>query len=127
MKSKAPLVMMEQIVMVLVFALAAALCLRTFVLSGKISQMTENKNRAVLEVQNAAENMKHGDAVGTTYFSKEWEIVQEETFAEYIMTVSYAETSNLPVWQAEIVLMTAEGEELARIPVAGQTEVEKNE
>ena len=40
MKSKAPLVMMEQVVMVLIFALAAALCLQTFVLSGKISKNT---------------------------------------------------------------------------------------
>lgn len=31
MRSKAPLVLMEQLVMVLVFALAAAVCLRLFV------------------------------------------------------------------------------------------------
>lgn len=31
MRSKAPLVMMEQMVMLLVFALAAALCLQAFV------------------------------------------------------------------------------------------------
>ena len=35
MKSKAPLVMMEQMVMILVFALAAALCMRAVVLSSK--------------------------------------------------------------------------------------------
>lgn len=33
MRSKAPLVLMEQLVMVLVFALAAALCVQVFVLS----------------------------------------------------------------------------------------------
>ena len=33
MRSKAPLVMMEQMVMLLVFALAAALCLQAFVRS----------------------------------------------------------------------------------------------
>ena len=32
MKSRAPLVMMEQLVMVLVFALAAAVCVRIFAL-----------------------------------------------------------------------------------------------
>ena len=58
MKSKAPLVMMEQIVMVLIFALAAALCLQTFVLSGKISKNTEELNRASIETQNVAESLK---------------------------------------------------------------------
>lgn len=124
MKSKAPLVMMEQIVMVLVFALAAALCLQTFVLSGKISKMTEAKNRAAVEAQNAAETMKNGDAVSTRFYTGEWQMTREESAAEYIMTVSYTESAKLPVWQAEITMTTAGGEELVRIPVAGQTEVE---
>ena len=123
MKSKAPLVMMEQIVMVLVFALAAALCLQTFVLSGKMSKMTEVKNRAVVEAQNAAETMKNGDAVGKRFYTGDWRLTQDESLAEYILTVSYEETVQLPVWQAEIVLATAGGEELIRLPVAGQTEV----
>lgn len=123
MKSKAPLVMMEQIVMVLVFALAAALCLQTFVLSGKMSKMTEVKNRAVVEAQNAAETIKNGDAVGKRFYTGDWRLTQDESLAEYILTVSYEETVQLPVWQAEIVLATAGGEELIRLPVAGQTEV----
>lgn len=123
MKSKAPLVMMEQIVMVLVFALAAALCLQTFVLSGKISKMMEAKNRAAVEAQNAAEAMKNGDAVSTRLYTGEWQVTREESAAEYIMTVSYEESAKLPVWQAEIIMTTAGGEELVRIPVAGQMEV----
>ena len=38
MRSKAPLVMMEQMVMLLVFALAAALCLQAFVRSDEIGR-----------------------------------------------------------------------------------------
>ena len=41
MKSRAPLALMEQTVMVLVFALAAALCLRAFVLADGISRQVE--------------------------------------------------------------------------------------
>ena len=96
MKSKAPLAMMEQIVMVLVFALAAALCLQTFVLSGKISKKTEAKNRAVTEVQNAAELMKNGgfleyveryapaetEGEYVTFFTGDWQITGEEKQAE---------------------------------------------
>ena len=46
---------MEQIVMLLVFALAAAVCLRVFVLSGNLSRQGEIRGNAVTAVQNAAE------------------------------------------------------------------------
>lgn len=141
MKSKAPLAMMEQIVMVLVFALAAALCLQTFVLSGKISKKTEAKNRAVTEVQNAAELMKNGgfleyakryaptetEGEYVSFFTEDWQITGEEKQAEYKMTVTYTESAELPLWQADITLATASGEELISIPVAGQMEVMQNE
>ena len=58
MKSKAPLSLMEQLIMLLVFALAAALCLQVFVLSGKVSRSSETKSHAVTAVQNAAEVTK---------------------------------------------------------------------
>ncbi len=59
MKSKAPLVMMEQMVMILVFALAAALCLRAFVLSDSMSKESERRDRAVLLCENLAEDVKN--------------------------------------------------------------------
>ena len=64
MKSKAPLSLMEQLVMLLVFALAAALCLQVFLLSGQMSLRGEARDRAVTQVQNAAEVLKatSGDA-----------------------------------------------------------------
>ena len=58
MKSRAPLVMMEQLVMVLVFALAAAVCVRIFALSDRLSLENETRDRAVTAVQNAAETLK---------------------------------------------------------------------
>ena len=58
MRSKTPLALMEQVIMILVFALAAALCLRVFVLAEKISQNSEDLDRAVLLCQNAAEALK---------------------------------------------------------------------
>ncbi|MCI9425675.1 MAG: hypothetical protein HFF30_08945, partial [Flavonifractor sp.] len=51
MRSKAPLVMMEQMVMLLVFALAAALCLQAFVRSDAQSKHSEARDRAVLQAQ----------------------------------------------------------------------------
>ena len=45
MKSKAPLMLMEQMIMLLVFALAAALCLQAFVKSEQLSSRSENRDR----------------------------------------------------------------------------------
>ena len=58
MRSKSPLALMEQVVMVLVFALAAALCLQVFVLSDRMSGQNQDTDRAVLLAQNTAETIK---------------------------------------------------------------------
>lgn len=59
MKNKSPLALMEQLLMVLVFALAAALCLQGFVLANRISTHMEARNHAVNIAQNAAEVVKY--------------------------------------------------------------------
>lgn len=58
MKSKTHLALMEQLVMILVFALAAVVCLRVFVYSHQLSLKNEIRDGAVLAAQNAAEIMK---------------------------------------------------------------------
>ena len=59
-KSKAPLVMLEQMVMLLVFALAAALCLQAFVKSDAASREAEARDRAANLCQSLAEMMRSG-------------------------------------------------------------------
>lgn len=59
MKSRAPLALMEQMVMLLVFALAAALCLQAFVKSDQISLKSEARSNAALAAQNTAEIICH--------------------------------------------------------------------
>ena len=58
MKSKAPLLLMEQMVMLLVFALAAALCLQAFVKSDSLSRRSEERDQAVILCQTAAETIR---------------------------------------------------------------------
>lgn len=58
MKSKASLLLMEQLIMILVFALAAVLCLQVFVSADQISRDTARQDRAVLLAQNGAEAVK---------------------------------------------------------------------
>lgn len=55
MRSKTPLALMEQLVMLLVFALAAALCVQAFVRSDLISRRGEARDRAAVLCQSVAE------------------------------------------------------------------------
>lgn len=59
MRSKAPLALIEQIIMLLVFALAAALCLRAFVWADQQSEINAQRDRAMLLAQSAAETVKY--------------------------------------------------------------------
>ena len=58
MRSKASLFLMEQLVMLLVFALAAALCLGVFVRADHISEETQQRDQAEILACNAAELLK---------------------------------------------------------------------
>lgn len=57
-RSKAPLPLMELMVMILVFALATVLCLQAFLKSDRLSRKGENRDRAVALCQSAAEAVR---------------------------------------------------------------------
>lgn len=135
MRNKAKLVMIEQIVMILVFALAATICVRMFVLSEKLSKKYENTDRAVLTAQNAAELLKSEGITGyinktnviqtaqdewVTFFDSEWRVTNEEDKRKFSLKVKYTADEDACLWRAEITVCTAEDVELFRIPVAGQ-------
>ena len=61
MKNKTSLVLMEQLVLILVFSLAAALCLQTFSQARNISLETIRLDRAVILAQNGAQLLKATD------------------------------------------------------------------
>lgn len=58
MKHKTSLLLMEQLVMILVFALAAALCLQVFGKARTISEETACYDQAVILARNGAELLK---------------------------------------------------------------------
>lgn len=58
MKNKASLVLLEQLVMILVFSLAAVLCLRLFAWSDQTSREMEQRDEAVIFCQNTVETIK---------------------------------------------------------------------
>ena len=70
MRNRAFLPLIEQILMIAVFAIAAAICIGCFASARKISLETEMTDRAVILAQNTAENIKlEGlyEAKSTTY------------------------------------------------------------
>jgi len=138
MRSKAPLVLMEQLIMVLVFAIAAALCLRMFVSSGKLSQRYADTDMAVQVAQTAAERIKHEKGVyldrydvafyGQTHgqltalpYDENWQPTVENA-AYYVYITCSQPTPYLA--QAHISVCTLAGEELFDMPVAWQTDPE---
>lgn len=137
MRNKSILVLIEYMVMLLVFALAAAVCLRMFALSGKLSRTYEATDRAVLAAQNAAELIKKdgiggfaeltgakagGEDTWTVFYDENWETASEEN-GKFVLRVSGTDTSEY-LFRVEVVVFTDTGEELFRLPVAGQCKTE---
>lgn len=134
MKNKSVLVMIEHMVMLLVFALAAAVCLRMFALSEKLSRTCEAADRAVLVAQNAAESLKKNGLVWLTeqsgalhtkentwviFYDENWELSEEESMV-YALVAEVSGDTDAFLWQAELAVITDAGEELFYLPVAGQ-------
>ena len=59
MKRSASLILVELLIMLTVFAVAAAICLRVFVWSDENSKQSTAADYALLQAQNAAEMIKH--------------------------------------------------------------------
>ena len=136
MKSRAPLVMMEQLVMVLVFALAAAVCVRIFALSDRLSLENETRDRAVTAVQNAAETLKacrgnYGEAsrlLGGTWdgtawsisYDSRWSPLAEAAEGTFQVLAVPADSGQELLGTAQVTAFTWQGTELYSLSVAWQ-------
>lgn len=139
MRSRAPLALMEQTVMVLVFALAAAVCLRVFVWSDTRSLRDEARDQAVLYAQSAAEVLKHcrGDvdlasaqlggswdgSAWTIVFGKDWN--QNSDQPAYLLSVRPEDSGQPYLGQAQVVVENVGGERLFSLTICWQ-EVSRN-
>ena len=137
MKNKAPLALMEQLIMLTVFALAAALCLQIFAFSGQISRSLETRDRAVTAVQNTAESIKiaggdlkkhaaffGGDTDGSSWqiaYNEAWEITSSDEAVYYVTAQKNKNTVPL-LGSADIHAAKRSGEILFELTVAWQEE-----
>ena len=135
MKNKAPLALMEQLVMILVFALAAALCLRLFALSDALSSSGAVRDQAVIAVQNAAETLKMSggsfdklselaggaveDGVWRLDYDAQWNAAQQNK-AVYTVTAERKETGHPLLGGADVCARSADGKALFAVSVCWQ-------
>ncbi len=126
MRSKAPLVLMEQIVMLLVFALAAAICLQSFVKSDQLSEASAARDQAVIVAQNTAEMLKSMGSDGHTvagvyiHYDANWQTT-DSALARYTLTASRTDTGVPGMAAANIVVQdTSNGKLLFELEIAWQ-------
>lgn len=141
-RGKAPLMLMEQVVMILVFALAAALCMQAFVTASLLSGKSVQEDHGANISQSIAEVIKeeHGDLESAgkilkgsysdeklvLYFDKDWNQVSEKGSAEYTAEAWVTEKGEYFSGATIQVLDMDEKEEIFSLNVGWQ-EVEGNE
>jgi len=135
MNRRSVLPMMELMIMVLVFAISAGICVRCFVHADQLSKQQENKTEAVLVAQNAAELLKSssgdmeraadrigGFCDGNSWFipmNASWEAIEAVEQAVFLLEVTRETEAALPLGTA-LLRVTAGDETLVEIRVAWQ-------
>ena len=135
MRNKAPLMMMEQLIMTLVFALAAALCLQAFTAANQSSKASAARDRAATCAQTTAEVLQstggnYEEAAkllgGTTrngslviYYDANWQLTDAPEIS-YVVTADPAETPQSLLAQTIVTVSNADREPLFSLPVGWQ-------
>lgn len=114
-RSKAPLALMEQIIMILVFALTAAVCLQAFVYANHLSEQGDRQNLAASHAQEVVEHCK--------MLSGDLEQVQSELqgeLTEDVLSVLFEDDHMMVV-----LTVTGQSEFLTKAKVSVQDESRK--
>ncbi|MET0017768.1 hypothetical protein [Oscillibacter sp.] len=140
MRGKATLALMEQLVMVMVFALAAALCVQAFAASNRMSETAAARDRAVQLAQSAAEIMKSrgrdmaqaqsaamdrlggqlSQGVWYVLYDRDWNEVSDDGSKDAVYRLEALPDSDAGQPKAEIRVSVEDGETLTSLPVAWQ-------
>ncbi len=134
MKKNASLALIEQAVMLLVLAIAAALCLKAFVWADTQSLHYSNRDRAITQLQSAAEVLKfhkgdltaaaqtHGGSLGggqwVVALDKDWN--QTAAPGDYRICATLLDCDTDYLGGATLTVLPARGEPLAQLTVYWQ-------
>ena len=120
MKSRTSLVLIELVLMLLIFSLAAALCLQAFAWGETTSLEELQKDQALHQLQNAAEILKatRGEGPEEIFFNENWTQVQTEP--AYILRQFPLESDVPGLGIARLEMTKADGTLLAELTVSWQ-------
>ena len=134
MKRNASLALIEQVIMLLILIVAAALCLRAFVWSDQQSLYYTDRDRAMVELQSAAEMLKAHDgdfsAAAVSYggnatqtrwvldFDENWNITTPPGVYRICATASTSDVEYLG--SATLTVQTIDGDIFAKLTVSWQ-------
>ena len=124
-RSKAPLALMEQIIMILVFALASAVCLQAFVYSDQLSRTDEQRQSAMAKAQQVTEYCKAvsgdlektGEALGADVTEEGLTIRYPED--DMLLSLQLTEQTDY-LQRAAISVTDMEGKEIYNMDIAYQ-------
>lgn len=134
MKRSASLILVELLIMLTVFAVAAGFCLRAFVWSDENSKQSAAADYALIQAQNAAEAIKHyhgdfslaAEDYGGQWDGASWNIAYDDSWnitAEdpaYFLQVLPVTNEKPYLGQAKLTLVDCDGTVLAELSVCWQ-------
>ena len=134
MKRNASVILLELVIMLLVFSVAAALCLQAFVWADSQSRQSGVMDNAYIQIQNAAEILKHHRGnyalaardAGGQWNGEEWSIYYDDNWQRAdTPSVFCLRAKPLPVeaeylGMAQLTVTDASGSVLAELHVSWQ-------
>ena len=127
MRSKAPLTLIELCIMVLIFAFAAALCMRGFVWSELTAEKNTATDNAAVCIQNAAEMVKYtkGECISSEGYPKYDDVNWNECSSEdAVFVLSASQPEKIPgLGKTELFVEDSDGKLLISVDVAWQEEI----
>lgn len=121
MKPKMPKMLIELTVMLLVFALAAALCLQGFLWADGTSRQQEQKAEAWQQLQNHAQKIQAAPRENwetQLCFDENWQQTKEDP--AYLLQVTRETPENALLGAATVTVQTAAGQILAQSRICWQ-------
>lgn len=118
MKNRTTLFLMELLVMVLVFALAGAACVRGFVRADAISRETALRDQAAVFCRTGAETLKAcrgisagAEELGAVRRGDRWILIRETEEGSLHMEITARQTPAAGMGQADVAVYAGDGEE----------------